>query len=68
MDLECLSAQGCKFEHTRQRNDVLTDWSIVPVKRRISRRLLKKDGFRLDQFASTHAASYHKGISVRAGI
>jgi hypothetical protein len=31
MDRECLAAYGCKFEHTRQREDVLRNRIVVPV-------------------------------------
>src|SRR6266403_872130 len=32
------------------------------------RRFLEKDGFRFDQFTSTHATTHHMGISVRTSI
>ena len=33
MDREGLAAYGCKFEDTSQRNDVLRNRVIVPIKR-----------------------------------
>src|ERR1700732_885641 len=68
MDRECLAGFGCKLEYTGQRDDVLRNRVIVPVKRRMCRRLLEKDGLRFDQFTSRYAATDHMGVAIRTGI
>src|SRR5215469_3503705 len=67
MDHERLATYRCEFEHTGQGDDILRNWIVVPIKGRMGRRLLEKDGARCNQFTFTDAATHHMRIPVGAG-
>ena len=65
MDGEGLASDGAEFEYTGERNDVLRNWIVMPVKGGMRRRFLEQDRLRIHQFAPVYTAAHDVRIPVR---
>src|SRR6202041_2858498 len=63
---EAFAAFGREFKYARQRDHILRNGVIVPVKGRMRSSLLKEDGLGCDQFIAAYAAVRYVRVAVWA--
>src|SRR6516164_4390285 len=68
MNGEGLAVHRRELQHTGEGDNVLRDWSVMPLQRRVRRSLLEMDEFRFDDFVATDAAVHYVRVSILAGV